>query len=134
MERFKAIDHPSDVGIQVFGQDRKEVFENAAYGMFSLMADLGRVTAKEKIKVSVQAEDQEGLMVNWLNELIYLEDSKKLLFNEFKMERLDATRLEATIGGEKIDLGRHKFSRPIKAATFNQLVVGDHSARIVFDV
>ena len=134
MERFKVIDHPSDVGIEVFGQDRKEIFENAAYGMFSLMADLGRVTAKEKIKVKVQAEDQEGLMVNWLNELIYLEDSKKYLFSEFKMERLDATRLEATVGGEKIDLTRHSFSRPIKAATFNQLSVEDREARIVFDV
>jgi SHS2 domain-containing protein len=134
MERFKIFDHPSDVGILVFGKGRREVFENAAYGMFSLMADLSQVAAKEKIRVKVKAEDPEGLMVNWLNELIYLEDSKKYLFRDFEIESLEATRLEATIGGEKIDLARHSLSRPIKAATFNQLAVSDQSARIIFDV
>lgn len=134
MLRFKPLDHPSDVGIIAYGKSKKEIFENAAYGMFSLMADLEKVSPKEKLEIKVEAEDPESLLINWLNELIFNEDSKKMLFREFKIETLTDTRLEATVGGEKINLNIHALYRPVKAATYNQLQIGPNQAKIVFDV
>lgn len=132
--RYKSIDHPSDVGIIAYGKTREEIFENAAYGMFSLMADLDGVETKQSLEIKAEAEDPEALLVNWLNELIFNEDTKKMLFREFSIKKLTDTALEAVVSGEKIDLERHSLYRPIKAATYNQLLLRENQARIVFDV
>jgi len=134
MLRFKSLDHPSDVGIIAYGKSKKEIFENAAYGMFSVMVDLKKVKAMQSLDLKISGEDPESLMVNWLNELIYYEDAKKMLFKEFKITKLTDTQLEAVVSGEKIDLNRHSLSRPVKAATYNQLQIGPNQAKIVFDV
>jgi SHS2 domain-containing protein len=134
MERFRSLDHPSDVGIYAFGRTQKELFENAAYGMFSLMADLDRVENKVSFKVTVKGDDPESLLVNWLNELIFHEDSKKILLKAFTIEKMTTTRLAAKVSGEKIDLERHCMYRPIKAATYNQLQIRPDRAKIIFDV
>lgn len=132
--RFKQIEHPSDVGIIAYGSNHKEVFENAAFGMFSLMADTSRVDTKEKLSVKVTADDPETLLVNWLNELIYIEDSKKMVFSRFTITRLTNTELTATIAGDHIHLDRHAFQRPVKAVTFSQLQLRANQAKIIFDV
>lgn len=134
MRRFKPLDHPSDVGILAFGKTKKELFENSAHGMFSLMAELDRVVPKEAFKISVEAEDLESLLINWLNELIFYEDSKKILLKDFRIKNISETKLEAEVRGEKIDPARHLIHRPIKAATYNQLQIGNNQARIIFDV
>ena len=132
--KFKILDHPSDVGIIAFGKDPKEIFENAAFGMFSLMADLDRVESKENFKIKIEGDDPESLLVNWLNELIFYEDGKKILLKAFKIEKLTGENLEATVTGEKIDMDRHFIYRPIKAATYNQLQISPNQAKIIFDV
>lgn len=134
MQRFKPLDHPSDVGIIAYGKDRKEIFENAAYGMFSLMADLDRVESKKVFHIKVEGDEPESLLVNWLNELIFFEDGKKILLKDFKIKKLIDTRLEAETSGEKIDMDRHFIYRPIKAATYNQLQISKNQAKIIFDV
>lgn len=132
--RYKPLDHPSDVGIIAYGSDRKELFVNAAYGMFSLMADLNRVEAKKTFKISAEGDDPESLLINWLNELIFYEDSKKVLLKDFNIKLLTETKLEAEVSGEPIDMDRHFIYRPIKAATYNQLQISQNQAKIVFDV
>jgi SHS2 domain-containing protein len=134
MQRFKPLDHPSDVGIVAYGKDRKEIFENAAYGMFSLMADLDRVESKKVFPIKVEGDEPESLLVNWLNELIFFEDGKKILLKDFKIKKLTDVRLEAETSGEKIDMDRHFIYRPIKAATYNQLQISKNQAKIIFDV
>lgn len=134
MNKFKVIDHPSDVGIIAFGRNHREVFENAAYGMFSLMADIRCVDTKKEIKVKVAGEEPESLLINWLNELIYLEDSQKMLFSKFTITRLTNTELAATVAGDQINVERHSFARPIKAVTFSQLQLAANQAKIIFDV
>lgn len=132
--RFKPLDHPSDVGIIAYGKTTKELFENAAFGLFSLMADLETVVPKQMIMLSAKGDDQGTLMVNWLNELIYLADAKKLLLRKFSVKKLSDTLLEAEVWGEKIDLARHSLTRSVKAATYNQLQIVPGEAKIVFDV
>ena len=132
--KFRSLDHPSDVGITAYGKDQKEIFENSALGMFSLMADLDRVESKKVFEIKVEGDDPESLLINWLNELIFYEDGKKILLKDFKINKLTDTRLEAEVAGEKIDMNKHFLYRPIKAATYNQLQISKNQAKIVFDV
>jgi len=132
--KFKPIDHPSDVGIIAYGKSREEIFANAAYGMFSLMADLNTVSPDQALNVKVEADDLDELLVNWLNELLFIEETKKLLCKEFKVKKLTDKLLEAEVAGEEIDPARHTLYSALKAATYNQLQIKPDQAIIIFDV
>lgn len=135
MERYRVIDHPSDIGIEAFGKDKKELFENAAFGMMDVMFDLSDVKRQtaHNFKVS-NSIDLESLLVSWLSELLSISDIKKLAFRDFQIVRMTDTSLEATAGGGKI--GRVKTG--IKAVTYSQMKIeknnGVWSTRIIFDV
>ena len=123
MPRFEIIDHTADVGIIAYGSDLKEAFANSAYGMFSLIADLDSVKENVSRKVDVEATDQEALLVDWLNELLYLFDVEHIIFKRFDITVLSQNRLQAKVYGEKIDKSRHRLKTGVKAATYHMLKI-----------
>ncbi|MBI5701102.1 archease [Candidatus Saganbacteria bacterium] len=134
INKFETIKHPTDIGIIAHGKNIKEVFENAAFAMFSLMTELQAVKTAESFTVKVKGDDREDLFINWLNELNYLEDAKHMLFREFNITRLSDNSLEAVVNGERINKSLHLMHRAIKEATFNGLELTQNKARVVFDV
>jgi SHS2 domain-containing protein len=138
MKRFEVIEHTADTGIRAFGKDLKEVFENAAYGMLSLVADLSKVQEKESRDVAVEAEDREELLVEWLNELLYLLEVDGLIFKSFKIGEIDDHHLKAKVFGELVDREKHDLGIDIKAVTYHMLKVArtDNAweTQVIFDV
>jgi SHS2 domain-containing protein len=132
--RFEIINQPSEVGIIAHGENLKETFENAAFGMFSLMAELADIEDKHSIEVAVKADDREELLINWLNELIFIETTKRFLIKHFKISKLTDKELKATVSGEKIKENLHELHRPIKSASYNQLELKEKRAKVIFDV
>jgi len=134
MNRYKVIDHPSDTGIEAFGKDQKELFENAAYGMMDIMFGSAKVSSDQTLDVKVSADNLESLMIAWLSELLYLSDAKKITLSNFDIKKLTDKELEAKVLGGKIN----KVATFIKAATYNQLEIKKEKdmwkARIIFDV
>lgn len=130
---FEEIEHTADLALRVYGRDMRELFANAAYGMFTLMAEPSEEPACKR-EVSLEAMDYEGLLVDWLNELIYLHEVEGETYSQFNIETLSPTKLEAhVIGGPT----RIK-TKAIKAATFHDLAIKETAnglvATIVFDV
>ena len=138
MKRFDIIDHTADTGIVAYGTDMKEAFANAAYAMFSLIADLERVKEETCRTIAVEAADRESLVVAWLNELLYLFDVERIVFKRFDVTELADTSLKAEGHGEEIDASRHSLRVGVKAATYHMLRVtensGYYSIRVIFDV
>jgi len=139
MNKYRIIDHPSDIGIEAFGKDKIELFENAAFGMMDMMFELNylhpeKYRLSKKFNIHVSADNLESLLIAWLSELLYISDSNKVQLSVFKIKEMTDKTLEAKVLGDKII----KISRFIKAATYNQLEVkkeNDHwKARIIFDV
>jgi len=124
--RFEVIDHTADVGIIAYGSDLKEAFANSAYGMFSLIADLEGVKEKVSRKVNLQSTDREALLVDWLNELLYLFDVEHIIFKRFEITALSQKRLQAKVYGEKIDTSRHHLKTAVKAATYHMLKIEEN--------
>ncbi len=79
-KEFEFIDHTADIGVIAYGADIKQVFANAARGLFSIITELDTVADKESRNIEITAPDLEALLVNWLNELIYLFEAKGILF------------------------------------------------------
>jgi SHS2 domain-containing protein len=134
MSKYKVIDHPSDIGIEAFGKNKKELFENSAFGMMDMMYDLSGVPKEKSFDVKVSANDAGSLLVSWLSELLYLSDSKHVALKDFKISKMSDTELEAKVYGGKIG----KIKRFIKAATYSQLEIkkekDNWKTRIIFDV
>jgi SHS2 domain-containing protein len=138
MKRFEVVEHTADTGIIAYGTDMPEAFANTAHGMFSLMADLRQVREETSRYVEAEAGDRESLVVSWLNELLYLFDTERIIFKRFDILELTDTRLKADAYGEKADASRHKLRGGVKAATYHMLKVaegrGRCSIRVIFDV
>jgi SHS2 domain-containing protein len=132
-DEFEEIEHTADLALRAYGRDMKELFANAAQGMFALMAKPSEETTCER-DVSLEATDYESLLVDWLNELIYLHEVEGETYSQFAIETLSPAKLKAHVTG---GLTRNK-TRTIKAATFHDLAIEETAnglvATIVFDV
>lgn len=135
---FEIIDHTADIGIVAYGTDVKQIFANAAFGLFSLMADLDEFKGNIQRKLQLSADDMEFLLVAWLNELIYVFDVEHIIFKRFEVDELTSTNIKARCFGDKIKLGQHKLKREIKAATYHMLKIdkgdGGYKAQVIFDI
>ncbi|MHB0914528.1 MAG: archease [Thermoleophilia bacterium] len=138
MKPFETIEHSADIGIRAYGSTREEAFENAAVGMFSLIGDLGSVNPVDEYSITVEADDIETLLVEWLNELLYLYDSSSVLLSRFTVQELGETLMRGTAFGETLDSARHHPETDIKAVTYHMLRLrrlnGAWSAEVVFDI
>jgi SHS2 domain-containing protein len=135
---FEIIDHTADVGIVAYGADVEELFSNAALALFSLITEPESIEGKLHFDLKVNSEDRDSLLVEWLNELIYLFDVEHILFNRFDIKSLTRNQLNAICYGETFDPMKHKIKVGVKAATYHMLKLdkngGGYKAQIIFDI
>ena len=148
MKDFEILDISGDVGIRAFGKDIEDAFVHAALGMFSLITSLKTIAEEKTIDVTVESDSLDGLLVSWLNELIFYFDTygfigKKITIHELihraaQPVSLQACKLKATIIGEEFDSQRHEGKLLIKAATYHKLSVekahGIWEIHVIFDI
>ena len=130
---FEEVEHTADAALRVYGGERSELFANAAYGMFSLMADWEDISPSLEQEISLQAIDDETLLVDWLSELLYLHEMEEVVYTSFEILSISPTTLWALARGTE----RWNPKTAIKAVTFNDLHIEEtpegYTATIVFD-
>lgn len=134
---FEVIEHTADVGIIAYGRSLEELFANAAVGMMSFLIDLASVRLTQQRTVTADADEREGLLIAWLNELLVLLNADGFVPGRFTVRDLTDTRLRADVAGELVDPTRHRFHLDVKAATYHSLEIkqdGLWQARVIFDV
>ena len=134
---FEIIDHTADVGIRAYGANMNQAFANAARALFSLITELDDVDEVLHRDTKLTAPDEESLLVEWLNELIYLFDVENILFKRFDITQLNNTQLKARSYGEKVDSSKHKLKTGVKAATYHMLKVDKSDGcqvQVLFDI
>ena len=131
------IEHTADWAIRVRARDLIGLFTGAAEGMFGLLTDLSQVTPVRQFEIELRAIDVETLLIDWLNELLYLSEEQGVVFTGFAIHDLTVNggaRLRAQVdGGHPSEL-----FKVIKAATFHGLSIRRDDdrlqAELVFDV
>ncbi len=135
---FETFAVTADTGIRAWGPTLAAVFREAARGLFSLMVEEGSVVCRERVRLAVSAGDRETLLAAWLNELLYLHETRAFVVGEWRIDRIEETALEAEVGGEGVDPARHVVLGHVKAATYHELVVrptdAGWEARVIVDV
>jgi len=98
------------------------------------VTDLQRITPTVQRQVEVEGIDYESLLVSWLNELVYLQDTRDEAYVAFEIHKLSRRRLQATVSGEPTE----NVHTIIKAATYHGLSIdksrGWYVCTIIFDV
>jgi SHS2 domain-containing protein len=111
------------LGWRIWGGSLPELYANAAGAVVATITDRRRLRLREIREVSVEAPDQEALLVAWLNHLLYLYDIDGFLGREFQILTLAPERLTARIRGEIFDAERHVGKTAVKAATYHHLEI-----------
>lgn len=130
--------HEADIGVRGLGATLGQAFEQAALALTAVIVDPAAVAPRETIRLSCEAPDDELLLVDWLNTLIYEMVTRNMLFSRFEVH-LDGERLSAQVWGEALDSGRHHPAVEVKGATYTALRVarqpdGGWLAQCVVDV
>ncbi len=120
--RWEHFPHDADMGIRGFGASIDEAFAQAALALSAVITDPATIAPHTPVDIKVMAVDQELLLVDWLNALIYEMATHKWLFSRFDV-RIEDTTLEARAWGERVDIARHKPAVEVKGATYTELRV-----------
>jgi SHS2 domain-containing protein len=137
---YRYLPHTADVLVAVQGATLKRLFENAGAALFDLITDRSTVRARERIKVEASGLDRENLLVRFLSELLYLQDTRGWRFRYCRITSLDrvAFTVRAVAHGEAFDPAHHPRRREVKAITYHQIRIGRclglWRVRLVLDV
>ena len=138
MKRFEILDHTADIGIIVYGENLKALFENAGEAFFHIITDLKKVKLRTEKHIMIEGESLERLLVDWLSELLYFHDVENLLFKQFKIKSVGKDGLKAVAKGEPFEEGVHAIKTEVKAVTYHQIEVrqekGHWRAQVIFDL
>lgn len=138
MKTFEILEHTADLKVRVRGNDLGGLFKNAGLAIFLISAEKKIIKDKRKHNFSINqnAQGLEELFVNWLNELLSLSSAKEVIFEDIKINKINAKELEATAAGS--DIRNYKVNTEIKAATYHGLKIEkiDYrwQAEVIFDV
>jgi SHS2 domain-containing protein len=130
---YKERPHTADWALDVWGTDFLMLLKQAAIGMFALIDGHLKDGSRQWRHLSLIEPDRETLLVSFLSELVYLNESEQLGFDRFQLS-LRGLALEVDLEGGII-VGQAK---QIKAVTYHNLEIrnttGGCETTIVFDV
>jgi SHS2 domain-containing protein len=153
---FELLEHTADIGIRARGASLEEVFEHATEGLAEVLGALrpggsggppgwspgesggsGEAGPGEAVAVEVSAGDPGGLLVDWLNEVLWLREVRQAVVRGVRVERVG----DGTASGEVVLAagGPEPDGTLVKAVTYHRLRVepdpgGGWLAEVYLDV
>ncbi|MGB9773554.1 MAG: archease [Bacteroidota bacterium] len=149
------LEHPSDVGIEVISSSLKRAFEEAVYGLISIIIEkfpteggigesgaLGSIESLKRREIWLNGIDLENILVKWLSEALYVYDGEKLVPTEAIVTELSSSGHGVDLRGvlycEQFDPAIHRTKLDVKAVTYHQLLVEVAESytrlRVFFDI
>ncbi|MBS1169246.1 MAG: hypothetical protein H6R01_164 [Burkholderiaceae bacterium] len=129
--RWEHFEHRADIGVRGLAASMTGAFEQAAMAMTAVITDPALVEARGRIDLHCQAPDDEILLADWLNALIFEMATRRMLFSRFEVH-IDNHILDAAAWGEPVNETRHQPAVEVKGATFTELKVGQDSGGMWF--
>ena len=132
----------ADVAFEAWGASREALFAASAAALLRTMVEKpAEVQRRQEIAINLEHEELDLLLFDFLGELVFYKDARRLLLHADELRINDAEgviRLEVLARGEEIDPHRHKLLVDVKAVTLHRFqVVCDNGAwksTIVLDV
>jgi SHS2 domain-containing protein len=134
MPPYEEIDHTADWAFRVRASSREELFAESAEALYRMGGIQAGPAGGETESIRLRADDLEGLLILWLNELLFLIEHERIALQDIRIELLTGTELRASgRRAETTAVGKY-----IKAATYSGLRIaeadGIWQAAVVLDV
>ena len=120
---FELVDHPADIGFRAYGTTLEELFSTCARALVSIVLNPTDIRLIQSVPIAATAGDLESLLVNWLNEVLYQVDGRRVALGEFAIGRISETNVDCVARGEPRNRERHPSRIIVKAVTYHQLKV-----------
>jgi SHS2 domain-containing protein len=123
---YTYIDHTADVLFEAVGNTLGEVFEQCGLALENTQVHLEKVQAKEKQVLKVEAKDEESLLFDFLDDLVFEKDANLMIFSKFEcnIEEKDGRfHLKCMAFGEKLNVERHEPKVDVKAITMHMFEI-----------
>ena len=129
----------ADVAFAARGDSPDMLFEACARALTEVMVDRRSVRPTVEKRVKIETGDIDGLLYDFLTELIVIKDVDSLLFKSFEPRvSRDGRSLVCTMRGEPIDRERNRLRNDVKAVTMHLFGVkkegGLWKATVVLDI
>jgi len=133
-QKFVFLDHTADAKFRAFGKTLEEVFENSARALVSLMWDVDRLKKVEKIAIHINGSDLKQLLMNFLEEILYLLDTREFLLAEARSTRIlrddSGFRLSTVFRGDRFKKDYKVFGE-VKAVTYDEMKIEEEDGWMV---
>jgi len=137
-EGFDYFEVAADVGIRGWGPTLEAAFRQAGLAMFAVMVEPASVSERESREVRAQGDTRDALLVNWLNDCLYLHDVEGFVARRIDLPIFEERRLHSLLWGEEVNPARHRLGTIVKAATYHQLTIrqvnGGWEIRVILDI
>ena len=135
---FEVVEHTADIGFRVRAATPEELFARAAEALVALGFETELVEEHQSCELSATGWDWESLMVNWLSEVLFVVDARRLLLKRFEVTRIGPEAGAGVGYGEPWNAERHRAKLVIKGVTYHQLVVEQRPegwyAQVILDI
>lgn len=131
---YEILDHTADASVRVYGKSFEEILRSSALAMMDLITDRETVQPEQEIEIEAMGETDEGVLVNWLQEVLFQHQVKKMFFCEFEVEMIDENRVKGKAFGEKINPEKHEFGTEIKGISYHGLKLERVNDRLETDI
>jgi len=119
--KYKFLEHTADIKFQSEGKTLDKAFTNAGYALLEIITDKEKIKAIKKKKISVKGKDKEQLLLNFLEEFLFLLDSEDFVVGKIEKLKIKENELVAELIGDKAS--KYDFSNSVKAITYNEMRV-----------
>lgn len=104
---YEILNHTADIRMRIYGKSFDDLLRNAARAMMELVTDREKVNPSQEIEVKAQGETEEELLIHWLEEILFVHQVKKMVFQDFEAHLVSETEIQGKAFGESIDAERH---------------------------
>jgi len=132
--KYELVDHTADICIRCQAKNLSELFKCAAVALMDLLADRKSIEATEEIEIRIDAYSSEQLLVRWLNELLYYQQTKGIFFKDFDVSIENGTRLNATAYGRTYMSGNQEVKEDIKGVTYHNLKIKKSKDKLIAEI
>ncbi|QWV92547.1 archease [Geomonas oryzisoli] len=112
----------ADVAFDAWAPTLEELFRDAARATMEVMVEnLDQVRPAQTLELKLEQENEEMLLFDFLNELIFYKDARRLILLPADIEISPSDgglTVRATLSGEEIAPTRHEMRTDVKAVTF----------------
>jgi len=119
---FEVLEHTADIGFRAWGSTFEEMLSSAAMALVAIAMEVDDIDPREPYPIAAQGEDRESLVVNWLNEVLYLVDGRLLALRRVEMKECSETAVSGVAWGEP-HTEKHRAKLIVKGVTYHQLKV-----------